>query len=270
MKNLHILIEMLKIWGQSRKRHPKWYWGEILESSKILSVEKRPNNKNKYLLEDVLIKIDTNESSKVGVVSIRFMECQLTEGDIDIQGKYWATDFLVMNKGKYRLKIILLDDNHNESKIELLCKGAEVEYEEGYEPEYIEEPFDFMSELKGIIGVILRWRLDTKTYPEWYWRYGLHDAQILEVNMYNEEKKSNRAKYLELKLEAEQSYTPEISTIIFEDYRILSGDTNIKGSWWMSDKLKKVWGGYVLKIITQNENKQKQLSLWCKGIKVSK
>lgn len=85
---------------------------------------------------------------------------------------------------------------------------------------------------------------EEKMCPNWYWPYGLHDAEIVEINELNlpPNWKAELTKYncLEILLDAKGSRTSEIEKISFFNFKILSGnlpDKSEKKIWWLGDTL---------------------------------
>ncbi len=108
-------------------------------------------------------------------------------------------------------------------------------------------------------------------YPEnphdWYWTKGLHDACITEVEVFDfpfdynkfigEKNKYNR-NLLKLKVDSKGAiYDTTVKEICFYNYKILTPDIyleNRKNIWWLSDRLNKIDGGFILEIDLQDFN----------------
>ncbi len=81
--------------------------------------------------------------------------------------------------------------------------------------------------------------------PDWYWYYGLHDAEILEINelQLSPDYKTKTPKYncLEIILDCKGAlYETDISKINLYNYKIISGELPNKAEkkiWWMGDDL---------------------------------
>ena len=82
--------------------------------------------------------------------------------------------------------------------------------------------------------------------PEWYWKYGLHDAVILSVSELQlaPDYKNKNPKYncLEIELDSKDAiYERDIKALRFYNYKIKTADFDIKSiekQWWMSDTIK--------------------------------
>ena len=79
-------------------------------------------------------------------------------------------------------------------------------------------------------------------FPEWYWIYGLHDAEILsfsEMQLPPDWKsKTPRYNCLEIQLNSVGAMT-KIKKIVFYNYSLKSDFdiSTLKKPWWMGDKL---------------------------------
>lgn len=79
-------------------------------------------------------------------------------------------------------------------------------------------------------------------FPEWYWIYGLHDAEILSFSEIElpADWKSKNPKYncLEICLDTSGART-KLDKIRFYNYSLNTkiGIDSLKKSWWMGDKL---------------------------------
>ena len=81
-------------------------------------------------------------------------------------------------------------------------------------------------------------------YPNWYWPYGLHDAEVKQINelvlSIDWKAKWPKNNCLEILLDGKGSRTSEIKKISLYNYKILSGnlpDKNEKKIWWLGDTL---------------------------------
>ena len=85
-------------------------------------------------------------------------------------------------------------------------------------------------------------------FPDWYWKYGLHDAVILsvcELQLTPDYKKKNpRYNCLEIKLDSKNAlYEQNIKTIRLYNYKIKTPDIDINSidkPWWISDTIKEL------------------------------
>ena len=76
--------------------------------------------------------------------------------------------------------------------------------------------------------------------PEWYWKSGLHDAQII---------RAAEIGYRRLKLTLDSSgalYDRSVRSITLVNCEILTAPEVLDGLWWQSDELQFSDGGYVL------------------------
>lgn len=84
--------------------------------------------------------------------------------------------------------------------------------------------------------------------PDWYWKYGLHDAAILSVSELQlaPDHKEKPLKYncLEIELDCKNAlYERNIKTIRLYNYKIRTPDVDINRidkPWWMSDTIKEL------------------------------
>jgi len=79
-----------------------------------------------------------------------------------------------------------------------------------------------------------------KNFPDWYWKRGLHDAEIISIDV-------DYAK-LTLSLDSNNAIYERVSKIIFREYKIIHIPKEIKRIWWLSDEIEKRDGTYELKI----------------------
>lgn len=94
-------------------------------------------------------------------------------------------------------------------------------------------------------------------FPDWYWKYGLHDAVILSVSELQlaPDYKEKPLKYncLEIKLDSKNAiYERDIKAIRLYNYKIKTPDIDINSidkPWWISDTIEKLGNGrYLLEI----------------------
>ena len=88
--------------------------------------------------------------------------------------------------------------------------------------------------------------------PEWYWRRGLHDAQILTADAleldYDYRQRNPVRNCFRLQLDAAGAlFDREVRTISFYNYRILR-PAPLEGAFWMGDFLRRDGQRYVLDI----------------------
>lgn len=85
-------------------------------------------------------------------------------------------------------------------------------------------------------------------FPDWYWKYGLHDAAILSVSELEltPDYKEKTPKYncLEIELDCKISlYEQNIKTIRLYNYKIKTPDIDINSidkPWWINDTIKEL------------------------------
>lgn len=85
-------------------------------------------------------------------------------------------------------------------------------------------------------------------FPDWYWKYGLHDAVILSVSelQFVPDYKEKKPKFncLEIELDGKNAVCEQnIKTIRLYNYKIKTPDTDINSidkPWWISDTIKEL------------------------------
>ena len=85
-------------------------------------------------------------------------------------------------------------------------------------------------------------------FPDWYWKYGLHDAVILSVSELQlaPDYKEKPLKYncLEIELDGKNAlYQQNIKTIRLYNYKIKTPEIDINSierPWWISDTIKEL------------------------------
>lgn len=85
-------------------------------------------------------------------------------------------------------------------------------------------------------------------FPDWYWKYGLHDAVILSVSELqltpNYKEKPPKYNCLEIELDCKNAlYEQNIKTIRLYNYKIKTPDIDINSidkPWWISDTIKEL------------------------------
>ncbi len=91
-------------------------------------------------------------------------------------------------------------------------------------------------------------------FPDWYWKYGLHDAVILsvsELQLFPDYKEKN-PKYncLEIDLDSSNAiYESDIKKICLYNYKIKTSDIDINKivkPWWMGDTIKQLPNNHYL------------------------
>ena len=105
-------------------------------------------------------------------------------------------------------------------------------------------------------------------FPDWYWKYGLHDAEILSVSELEltPDWKSERPRWncLEICLDSSGAmYETDICKICLYNYKIKTPDTNInelEKPWWIGDTITRLQDDrYLLEITIETahgEHKQ--------------
>ncbi len=95
-----------------------------------------------------------------------------------------------------------------------------------------------------------------KNCPDWYWVYGLHDAEILQVNelelMPDYKLQPPIRNCLEITLDSRGAlFDTSIRKISLYNYKIISGNINDlkeKKIWWIGDTLSCAFNDYLLNI----------------------
>lgn len=85
-------------------------------------------------------------------------------------------------------------------------------------------------------------------FPDWYWKYGLHDAAILSISELqlapNYKEKTPKYNCLEIELDCKNAlYEQNIKTIRLYNYKIKTPDIDINSidkPWWISDTIKEL------------------------------
>ena len=85
-------------------------------------------------------------------------------------------------------------------------------------------------------------------FPDWYWKYGLHDAVILSVSelqlVPDYKEKKPKFNCLEIELDSKNAlYERDIKTIRLYNYKIKTPDIDINSidkPWWMGDTIKEL------------------------------
>ena len=107
--------------------------------------------------------------------------------------------------------------------------------------------------------------------PAWYWKRGLHDAQILDTSELGDGIDKKRGKRyrncLELSLNSSGAiYERDIKKIIFYNYEIKMADASVSAlskTWWMTDTIEQLpSGNYLLNFEVDPENGVN----WCYSI----
>ena len=85
-------------------------------------------------------------------------------------------------------------------------------------------------------------------FPDWYWKYGLHDAVILSVSelqlVPDYKEKKPKINCLEIQLDSKNAiYERDIKAILLYNYKIKTPDIDINSidkPWWIGDTIKKL------------------------------
>ncbi len=91
-------------------------------------------------------------------------------------------------------------------------------------------------------------------FPDWYWKSGLHDAQILSVSekelVPDYKDKNSKWNCLEICLDSKNAlYERDIEKILLYNYKIKTPDFDVKSlekTWWMGDSLEEQENGHYL------------------------
>ena len=105
--------------------------------------------------------------------------------------------------------------------------------------------------------------------PEWYWESGLHDAAVIDVEMYEfpfdynkyvEKKNKSYRNMLLLKIDAKGAlYDSHVKEIRFYNYKLLPESVDLASLepseknkvWWLADQLTEQNGKYELDILLE-------------------
>ena len=102
-----------------------------------------------------------------------------------------------------------------------------------------------------------------KTLPAWYWKRGLHDAQILDASELGNGIDKKRGKYyrncLVLLLHSSGAlFEFDIQKIIFYNYEVRMSEASVSElskTWWMTDTIEQLSNGnYLLNLEVDPEN----------------
>ena len=105
-----------------------------------------------------------------------------------------------------------------------------------------------------------------KELPSWYWKHGIHDAKILDIEELENGIDRNRGKYYKncavLSLDCSNSiYERNIERIIFYNYEVRKADvsiSNLSQTWWLCDSIERLSNGnYLLDFEVDPENGDK-------------
>ena len=105
-----------------------------------------------------------------------------------------------------------------------------------------------------------------KNCPEWYWRSGLHDAQIIGVDSfaldYDWTLPDPDRNYLALRLDASNAmFDVRVKEIRLYNYKVLPKDLDLgilPESWWKWDKLSLENEKYILEIYAEKFRSHRQ------------
>ena len=92
------------------------------------------------------------------------------------------------------------------------------------------------------------------TFPDWYWKKGLHDAQILyteELQLpYDYINRVSECTAFRFYINSRKAiFENKIKSITLYNYKIFSESYDLKNVYWLSDILTKQSSGYVLEIL---------------------
>lgn len=89
-----------------------------------------------------------------------------------------------------------------------------------------------------------------RTYPDWYWKYGICDATIEKKQYYSFLVNCDNNTYTNcLRIELDSSnamFENDIVAIEFYNYKELGTNDSMEGFWWYSDSLEIQKGRYIL------------------------
>ena len=98
-------------------------------------------------------------------------------------------------------------------------------------------------------------------FPDWYWKYGLHDAVILSVSelqlVPDYKEKKPKINCLEIQLDSKNAiYERDIKAIRLYNYKIKTPEIDINSidkPWWIGDTIKKLDNNrYLLEIVIES------------------
>ena len=115
--------------------------------------------------------------------------------------------------------------------------------------------------------------------PDWYWKHGLHDAEIIDIKEYNRPDKLLRASdynYLQIRLNCSNAlYENDITALHFYNYRVISGNYNslmkeAVGSWWFSDEPTVLDDGTIkiMLVLKDKNNNDLKYIIQCDRVKI--
>ena len=110
------------------------------------------------------------------------------------------------------------------------------------------------NQMRQVEREIRAYQESLKKFPSWYWKHGLHDAKILNVEDFGEGVDRRRGRYyrncLVLSLDSSGAiYESNIESVIFYNYEVKKADASISKllqTWWMSDSLEQLLNGNYL------------------------
>ena len=97
---------------------------------------------------------------------------------------------------------------------------------------------------------------------------GLHDAEVLKINevqlAYNYREKDPRRNYLEIELNAAQAlFDQEVKAVRLYNYKIIEGDLNLIGAWWLSDQIDVQGAFFIVKMQFRTQDAVRSLTIKC-------
>lgn len=100
----------------------------------------------------------------------------------------------------------------------------------------------------------------------WYWKNGLHDAVIKEVNfielLYDYTQKDPIRNYFEIILDAKNAlYDFKVKSIRLYNYKLLNSFGRIDGFWWVSDTVSEINGKILLTINVSSAKESKEIKV---------
>lgn len=102
-------------------------------------------------------------------------------------------------------------------------------------------------------------------FPDWYWPYGLHDAQIKAVNVQELSLGKNNRYYNKMIIDIDPDYIAfgeRVTRIILYNYKTdcsVADCLSLCSSWWLRDVLTKDGGKYSLSIDLETESRKKRV-----------
>lgn len=97
---------------------------------------------------------------------------------------------------------------------------------------------------------------------------GLHDAEVLKINeiqlLYDYHEKNPRRNYLEIELNSSQAlFDSNVKAVRLYNYKILEGDLDLIGAWWLDDQIIPQESSLIVKIQFRSQSAIHKLTVKC-------